>query len=117
MPKIFNTDQGSQFTSIEFKGLLSALADRANRLEGPVNVPAAPVVVVGFRGNSADVVLNGSPMVFDVYFSKDLKPTKMRPQDLAERYAVTDDPHIKIAAFAPAVQSAVRASKIMLGMT
>ena len=88
-----------------------------NFLDWPVIPAGASVAVLGFRGNSADVIVEGRPMVFDVYVGKDLKPTKMRPQELAERYAVSDDPRIKIASYPPDVQSAVRASKVILGMT
>ena len=88
-----------------------------NFLEWPVIPAGARVAVVGFHGSSADVLVEGKPMVFDVYVGNQVKAGKMRPQDLAERYAVAQDPQAKIASYPPDIQRAVRASKVMPGMT
>jgi hypothetical protein len=71
-----------------------------------------PVKVTGYGHYRVKIDINGKSQAIGNDYSRDL------PDDVfAKRYVVPDNPAAKIAAFAPKVQAAITAARIVIGMT
>ena len=81
-------------------------------------IPAgARVVILGYSRKNADVLIEGRPMELNVYVGDNIPGKKMSPQELATRLVVDVDPTAQLAGYPKDVQAAIRAGKVMPGMT
>lgn len=71
-----------------------------------------PARITGYDFRFFNVDLAGKPQRIKNDYSRNITLI-----DFAQRYVVTEDPKLKLASFAPATSAAIRAGKVMPGMT
>lgn len=85
----------------------------ANWIEQPFLPAGTPIRVYDYGSNRAKVLINGRPMWLGLDYGRAQQTTKQ----LAAKLAVKDDPAARIAGYPTEVQAAIRAGKVVPGMT
>lgn len=68
--------------------------------------------VTGYGRYRVYVEIDGRSQTLGNDYSRDLAPG-----EFAQRWVVTEDPHLKLAAWPPKIQTAVKTARVTLGMT
>lgn len=76
-------------------------------------IPAGtPAKVTGYGRYRVHIDMSGQKQSIGNDYSRDLEMGAF-----AQRYVVAEDPKVKLASWPPAIQAAVKAAKVMVGMT
>ena len=79
----------------------------------PIFKAGTPVTVLGYGRNRANLDVEGKPMVLDHEYGRDQEVL----DTWVNKVVVSDDPRPRIASWPANIQAAVRAGKVMRGMT
>ena len=84
-----------------------------NYAELPMIAAGTPIEVLSLGSNRAYVKIEGKPMRLGHDYGRAQETLEV----WVDKIVVNDDPRPRIAKYAPAVQAAIRAGKVMVGMT
>jgi hypothetical protein len=101
------------FTCCNFRHDSEGWISDANWIEQTLLPAGTPIRVYDYGRNRAKVSVNGRPMWLGLDYGRDQQTT----QQLVAKLAVKDDPAPRIAAYPDEVQAAIRAGKVVPGMT
>lgn len=105
--------QPEGFTCCNLRTDGSWISDANYAESGKKMIPAGtPAKVTGYGRYRVHIDMGGQKQSIGNDYSRDLEMGAF-----AQRYIVTEDPKVKLASWPPAIQAAVKAAKVMVGMT